>query len=345
MKIQRDTLLGLVFFGGLALVGWATVNLSRVSLEPKPTVVVYFDHAQGLRVGDPVYVLGTRYGRVIEVALNQVPDHAPIRVTLELDQELPELHADRVIRIRQASLLGGSQIDIDPGTAGERAPGQPLRGETHLSALDALGEADIIGTVASFKRFFDKLSDPSSSIGALLESREAYDDFSAILKSARRTMESIEGGRGPLGRVIQSEEMAEDLSATLAAIREIAEATQRGEGVLGRLIMDSGLGASIAETIESLKSSASKLDDPASGTLGALLADPQLRTDVAAIAANLAEATSKLTQGEGLMARLLNDPELGRQLTRLFKQIAGAIEDAREAAPVGTFFQVLTAPF
>ena len=71
MSLQRDTLLGLVFFGGLGLLGWATVSLTSLSFEPKPQVVAYFDNAQGLRVGDPVFVLGTRIGQVGEVALSQ----------------------------------------------------------------------------------------------------------------------------------------------------------------------------------------------------------------------------------------------------------------------------------
>ena len=69
MAAKRDTLLGLVFFGGLGLLGWATVTLTSLSLEPKPSVTVRFANALGLRTGDPVFVLGKRYGQVTEVSL------------------------------------------------------------------------------------------------------------------------------------------------------------------------------------------------------------------------------------------------------------------------------------
>ena len=44
MKIQQDTLLGMVFFGGLGLLGWATINLTSLSFEAKKEIVVYFDN-------------------------------------------------------------------------------------------------------------------------------------------------------------------------------------------------------------------------------------------------------------------------------------------------------------
>ena len=36
MRMQRDTLLGLVFFAGLAGLGWATIQLTDLSLFGEP---------------------------------------------------------------------------------------------------------------------------------------------------------------------------------------------------------------------------------------------------------------------------------------------------------------------
>ena len=44
-------------------------------------------------------------------------------------------------------------------------------------------------------------------------------------------------------------------------------------------------------------------------------------------------------------AAVLNDEDMGRRLDSMIRQITRAIEDAREAAPVGTFFQVFSSAF
>ena len=43
MQFQKDTVLGLVFFGRLGLVGWATLTLTSISslFEPPETLTVF----------------------------------------------------------------------------------------------------------------------------------------------------------------------------------------------------------------------------------------------------------------------------------------------------------------
>ena len=57
-RIRRDTLLGLVFFGTLGFLLWATVNLTDLSLNRVPPLEVYFPDAGGVEGGTNVMVLG-----------------------------------------------------------------------------------------------------------------------------------------------------------------------------------------------------------------------------------------------------------------------------------------------
>jgi hypothetical protein len=70
-------------------------------------------------------------------------------------------------------------------------------------------------------------------------------------------------------------------------------------------------------------------------------------TDLRTTLGHIGEITGKINDpgSPGLLSKLINDPILGQQLDRLFSQVTGALEDAREAAPMGTFFQVLAGPF
>ena len=110
MKLQSDTLLGLVFFGGLAGLGWATMNLSSLSFEEKQTEKVYFDNAFELRKGDPVFVLGKRIGQVTDVVLRPA-EIRPLEVELQFDLTV-ELGPAPRIEIRESSALGGRQVNM-----------------------------------------------------------------------------------------------------------------------------------------------------------------------------------------------------------------------------------------
>ena len=375
MRLQRDTLLGLVFFGGLAGLGWATVQLTDLSLfgeEEEQTV--YFENALGLAKGDPVFLLGTRRGEVGEVAL--VPDHEPpIKVVLKLDERIPFTSALK-IEIRDSSFLGGKQINI---SAKSGPPSDPLVGIGRPNILESLGDEDVGGLIDSVRTFFDKLVDSEGSVGALLDSRDLYDDLAAAIKSARRSIEELERGEGTLGQAIYGRELADDFSVAVHQLREIMEkvnegsgvaarvindsdmadnlgeavadiramtgAARRGEGVFGRLLSNPDLAAKFDEITESLRSAMAKIDDPNAGVLGAAIGDPKMRENAQEMMANLAEFTGKINDGDGMIGRLVNDSELGDKLDQLITQVTGAVEDAREAAPVSTFFQVIAAPF
>ena len=61
-RIKRDTVLGIVFFGTLGFLLWATVNLTDLSLNNE--LVVYFPNGGSADVGTNVMVLGKKIGKV-----------------------------------------------------------------------------------------------------------------------------------------------------------------------------------------------------------------------------------------------------------------------------------------
>ena len=81
------------------------------------------------------------------------------------------------------------------------------------------------------------------------------------------------------------------------------------------------------------------------GLLGALINDETLLADAKKIFKDFAEITGDINSGKGALGRLIKDEEMGRRLDSAIRQITRAIEDAREAAPIGTFFQVFSGAF
>jgi ABC-type transporter Mla subunit MlaD len=386
-RIKRDTLLGLVFFGTLGLLLWATINLTDLSFGRVPPLTVFFQDARGLRTGDAVLVLGKRIGKVGDVKFRADRQALRIQVVLRLDEEIV-LGIDYKIEIQDSSVLGGKQVQIDPGLGEPLRGGGELKGTSAGNALERvaqpfMGEGpvgeELKAALTAAKEWFQHMSDPDTSIGAIVRSRALYDEILGTVQSLRRLVQATEEGQGLLGRVIKDTAMRDDAMVFLANLRALSESLRSTDGVAGRLINDRDLSNKVAqmvddlgvmiadaragkgtfgailrdetmasdlkETLARLNGILVKASDPKAGAIGMLLNDPDAATDLKQAFANARQAIEKINAGEGLLAMLINDRDIALRLRRIFTQVSRAIEDAREAAPIGNFAQVLTGVF
>lgn len=386
-RIKRDTLLGLVFFGALGLLLWATINLTDLSLGRVPPLHVFFQDAGGLRAGDPVMVLGKRIGKVAAVDYRKERRDLRIEVALRMDEEIP-LTSEYEIEIQDSSVLGGKQVQINPGLGEILHDGTELKGTTAGNALERVAEPfsgkgplgqELKAAVISMKEFFQHLNDPDTSIGAVVRSRALYDEVLGSVQSVRRLLQATEAGQGLLGRLVSDTTLRDDGMQFIANLRMLSETLRSTDGVAGRLINDRELGNKVTQMVadlgvliadardgkgplgallrdeamaKDLKELTARLNDllgkagdPKSGMVGMMFSDPEAGADLKLAIANLRQALEKINSGEGLLATLINDRDLALRLRRVFTQVSRAIEDAREAAPIGNFAQVLTGVF
>ena len=384
-RIQRDTLLGVVFFGTLGFLLWATVNLTDLSLSKE--LVVYFPQAGSVDVGTNVMVLGKKVGKVGEIDIDYGRDETPVRMTLLLREEIP-LKRSHLIEVRDAGVLGGKQVYVDPGKGPAIAADVALVGQVAGSAFDKLGDiADGKGAVGEqlesalteIGDFFRSMNDEDTSIGRLVKRRDLYDsvlgasenlnrileavvnaegaidalvmdrqtalDATALLANFRRVSDSLLTTDGPLGVLLNDRETARDLQGIMDNLDQLVADARRGEGVLGRLLQDPQLAAEFGEVVHNLHDVMRNANDPNAGALGAILSDPQTAADLKATLANLNAVSDQLTQQRGLIGALINDEDMAVQFRRILNQVSRAIEDAREAAPISNFVQVLLGTF
>lgn len=386
---RQDLMLGLVFFAGLALLLVTTLFLTGVTFEQTEYRTVWFDNAAGLRAGDNVFVLGVRTGQVESIAPDPTATdrQRKVVVRVRLDREVRITDAYEV-RIEAGSLLGGQQIEIDPGDGpNEMAPAVTLQGTRRKDPFDAIGdlvsdpqiEADLKGILSNIRETFRRINEGEGTLARLLNDETLHRDAVELLESLRRNSEAIESGRGAVGRLIHDEAMGDDLAELVSGATSVVRKIDTGNGPLGRLINDEDLGDSLANTLanveefsatlnsgkgplgllfsdeqvaEDLRTIAGefatfsmRLNDPMAGVIGALAADRSLRDRFVAIADDFGAVAAEIRDGRGLLGRLVFDDELGEQFSRMLNQVARAIEDAREAAPIGTFFQVATGAF
>lgn len=384
---KRDALLGLVFFGTVALLLWATVSLTDLSFGKVPDMVVYFEDAGGIRVGDPVQVRGKRIGKVGE--LDYLPGRAkyPIRLKLRLDERV-QLRSKYSIQIQDSGVLGSKLVQIHDGEGDAIPPGEELQGFALGNPLEQVGGffsgkgqagEELLGVLREFHSFARNINDPTTSIGALVRRRELYDEVLGSLQSIRRLLQATEAGDGLLGRVIKDSTMREDAMRFLANLRQVSERLTGTEGTVGLLLNDQPFAQRVSELIANVAAMVSdtkdgqgmigvllrdpiaasqfrqavadaamvlkKANDPQAGALGAILGDPDLARDLKVAIADLREVADKLNSGKGVLGLLINDEDLGVRIKRIFNQVSRALEDAREAAPISNFVQVLFGAF
>ena len=382
-RIRRDTLLGFVFFGSLAFLLWATLNLTDQAYG-NARLLVRLAQAGSCEVGTNVMVLGKKIGKVGAIDVDYGSADLPIAMTLLLREPIP-LRQDYTISIKDAGVLGGKQVYIDPGRAAALPADAALRGEVEPGAFDQIGNiakgegklgGKAVDAVEEIRKFFANMNDPTTSVGKLVTSSALHDQLSDAADSLGRILDAVLEQKGAVGDLVMNAETKENLHGFLASLRSLGKKLDEGSdgvlgmllndadaarnvqsivrnldvlvtdarnggGIVGKLLRDDELARRFSNLVGNLDTLLANLTNAEAGALGALTSDPATARDVKSTLANLRFVSEQLAQKQGLLGAMINDPELATRFRRILTQVSRAIEDAREAAPIGSFIQVL----
>ena len=363
---RRDFILGLVFFGAIALLLYYTIVLTGFSFSDKVYLTAYFPNANGIKEGDAVLVAGRPTGTVRQVELlDHRPEDRRIEVRMEFT-EAPTLHQGYFIRIAEFTVLGGRVIHIEPGrfTSPKIPADTELVGTVESSALAQFSELlednreDVTAIIANLRISTDDLAQGRGVIGALLHDEDMRDNLDAAVQNASALLADLRAGRGILGALLTDEEtkerilgIVEDAGNLVADMSSIAQGARNGEGLLGALLNDPTLREETIDLIHNLDQTAQRLNQiltdatEGKGLLGTIIADEQVAADAKAFLADLAEVTRRLKDGEGSLGRLLAEDQAYEELLIALRSVNGQLEDAREAHPITTFIQLLFGSF
>lgn len=382
-RIRRDTLLGFVFFGSLAFLLWATLNLTDQAYG-NARLLVRLAQAGSCEVGTNVMVLGKKIGKVGAIDVDYGSADLPIAMTLLLREPIP-LRQDYAISIKDAGVLGGKQVYIDPGRAAALPADAALRGEVEPGAFDQIGNiakgegklgGKAVDAVEEIRKFFANMNDPTTSVGKLVTSSALHDQLSDAADSLGRILDAVLEQKGAVGDLVMNAETKENLHGFLASLRSLGKKldagtdgvlgvllndadaarnvqsivrnldvlvtdARNGGGIVGKLLRDDELARRFSNLVGNLDTLLANLTNAEAGALGALTSDPATARDIKTTLANLRFVSEQLAQKQGLLGALINDPDLATRFRRILTQVSRAIEDAREAAPIGSFIQVL----
>ena len=117
-KYHHETVAGVFVLVGLLCVGYLAVKLGEVRLFGEDSYILYgrFISVSGLRVGNPVEMLGIEIGRVEALEMDQKKQMAVVKFRLNKGVKVFE---DAIASIKTAGLIGDKFVSIDPGGGGE----------------------------------------------------------------------------------------------------------------------------------------------------------------------------------------------------------------------------------
>jgi phospholipid/cholesterol/gamma-HCH transport system substrate-binding protein len=277
-----------------ALTALAALALAILSLSSKEGVfsaryhlVGYYENVQGLIPNAPVWLAGTRVGRVESVHLGTRGDGKPaVKVVLEVDESVQDrVRRDSTASIGTIGLLGDRYVEISLGSPSEAQ----LEDGAEISVANPANLARVMDT-----------------------GTQALNNIATLAKNLNALVVGFEGDKGGKG-----------IASSIASVADITAQIQNGDGLLHSLIYDQYEGGGVESIEKSLVTFEGILDEVATGNglLHSLVYEPLTEQDVVLEAldagARLNSILAKVDTGEGTIGLLLNDPTLYEDLKRL----------------------------
>jgi phospholipid/cholesterol/gamma-HCH transport system substrate-binding protein len=117
-KYSKETVVGVFVVIGLLSIAYMTVKLGNVGFLGENSYSLYapFNRVTGLRVGNPVNMLGLEIGRVAGFQMDQEKQVAVVELKI---QNGIEVYDDAIASIKTEGLIGDKFVNIDAGGGGD----------------------------------------------------------------------------------------------------------------------------------------------------------------------------------------------------------------------------------
>lgn len=318
MSEKRDALVGVVIVLSVAviLVGTLWLEGSSFSGEREPLLAV-FEEAGQIRPGNPLKFRGVRVGRVRDVRV--LPDGSAVKVEFRV-QEGFELPADAVVVLSPESFFGDWQAEIYPRG---RFVGARYMESDQPGVLPGYALPDISQLTATADRISENLADLTERVGIAF-SEETAQNIASLIRN-------VEGVTDRLSELV--DQQAASFLGVTAEVQRVAQgvgdAADEARSSLARVnaFLDRAELAGALEDFAVLSGSLRSLGEEMRGT------NTEVRTMVARAEASFAaleRIAVQLDEGEGSLARLLQDPEIAEGVEGTLAELRILLEDIRE---------------
>mgnify|MGYP001029588484 FL=1 len=278
MSRKTEIQVGVTVLAAIAVLLWGIAWLSALARSHLQRVWhVSFAQAAGLAEGNEARVNGVRKGVVRSLRLSG--DHVIVDLALARDVQLTR---DSRVVIRSVSMLGDKVIAVDyrgtgePWSERDTIPGYFEKGLPEVMADVGLAS----GGVAAIAQQLDSVARAVNREGGLVATVESFRRASADLEGAvaenrvalRATMDNLTASSGSARRLVAEREqelgealdhfgaaaanldrLSGRLDSLRAALQGVASRLDRGEGTLGRLVQDEQLYTELTASVRELR--------------------------------------------------------------------------------------------
>jgi phospholipid/cholesterol/gamma-HCH transport system substrate-binding protein len=116
-KYKMETIVGIFVTLGIICIGYMTVKLGNVHIlgDDSYPLIAKFTSASGLKIGNPVNILGIEVGRVEQISMDQANQKAIVQIRIKNGIKV---YDDAIAAIKNEGLIGDKYMNIDPGGSG-----------------------------------------------------------------------------------------------------------------------------------------------------------------------------------------------------------------------------------
>ncbi len=281
----------------------------------KETYYVYFKNVAGLSKGSDVRVAGVKVGKVEDILF----EDGKVKVVLRLERDVP-IFRDAVAKIESLGLLGDKYVEIDPGRpeSGKLPPGSVI--------AKTQTPTDISKMVETFQKTGENLNRLVTQITLLVESNRR--DIERLIDNLNRLSVSltklIEENKENFRETLQNvSKITEELKKSVPRLVRSYEMLTRS---LNTLVKETS--PEIRETLQNVKEISATLREDLPKLVKNLeeitSAVAENRQKIETTIENLAYITENIRKGKGTLGKLINDPQLYKELKRSAKTLGDA---------------------
>lgn len=297
---KTEMLVGLFLFVGLLLLGGLILQFGRVREIFKDTyhLRVAFPNASGIKDGSPVFLGGSRVGKVNQKpALNATFTGVILDLELFHDVMIP---ADATFSIGSAGLMGDALIDIKP-SGKETKDFLPHDLATIIEGTKSGGLSD--------------LQSQAEVVGKKVD--VVLDDVRTALVDVKSAMEKINKGALSDATISDFKESMQHLNKTMTRVDEKVLGEENAINLKTAIAEFKDAASSFKSAAKSIEEQSKRLGpmfdklDPAITKADKVMttADESLQS-IKHAADSFSTAAKNITNGKGLLGALINDPKM-----------------------------------
>ena len=277
MKIKREVKIGLYAIV-ILLASWAGIRfLSGIDVLGRSDMYyAYYDKTPGLETASSVVIRGVKVGQVAKVEVDpQQPDRVKVTFSVSSAYNLP---VDSKAKICTQSLMGGRVLEIVFGTSDkmlENGSEMASEGETDLMATVG---AEVIDVKDKLAVLMENLNTTVLSLNSVLDTNST--NITTAVVSLKNILTELEKSN-IVGNIENSTSRLDSIMANVDKV--VADLEQRQ------------VVESIATTVSNLNAVILEINNP-NGTLGNLLNNKELYTNLSQASANLEALLGDLKQ-------------------------------------------------